>query len=338
MPVLDATALIENRVQAIREFQAQAGLQRAQIDVSGGVDSATVTGLLVRALGAGNVTAVFSGIHSSPRACSLAHLQAESLGLPLIHDDLTREFDFRLRRMKNALLSAGYDVAEIEERIERDPTILGSIRSTLRAPLGRAYNRLTGGGIRYGTGNECEDRFIRFYQKGGDGEVDCNPLAMLSKGEVFQLAHALGVIPEILQATPSPDLWNGKPHSDEDELKKLTGVGWTYSRVADGRYAFVGSIERVSRWLDTVNDALFDDRRSVDELMSGRWYGAVENQNAFAGLSNLGVRKLLESAKKIERATRHKHNPNCPTLGTRDELVAQGLLTNALPMLLKEAA
>ena len=204
MPVLDTSLLIENRVQAVREFQQAANLGRAQIDISGGVDSATVGALLVLALGADNVTAVFSGIHSSPMARNLAHRQAEALGLKLIDDDLTREFDNRLRRMKNALKSAGYDLETIEARIAEDPTVLGSFRSTLRAPLGRAYNRLTGDGLRYGTGNECEDRFLRFYQKGGDGEVDCNPLAMLSKGEVYQLAFALGVIPEVLQAAPTP--------------------------------------------------------------------------------------------------------------------------------------
>ena len=70
-----------------------------------------------------------------------------------------------------------------------------------------------GGGIRHGTGNECEDRFLRFYQKGGDGEVDTNPIAMLSKGEVFQLARGLGVPQRVLQALPSPDLWGvGEQH------------------------------------------------------------------------------------------------------------------------------
>ena len=43
---------------------------------------------------------------------------------------------------------------------------------------------MTGNGLRHGTGNECEDRWLRFYQKGGDGEVDSNPIAMLSKGGI----------------------------------------------------------------------------------------------------------------------------------------------------------
>ena len=90
--------------------------------------------------------------------------------------------------MREALTAAGYDGAELDTRVAKDPTILGSIRSCIRAPIGRGFNRMTGGGIRHGTGNECEDRFLRFYQKGGDGEVDTNPIAMLSKGEVYQVA------------------------------------------------------------------------------------------------------------------------------------------------------
>jgi NH3-dependent NAD+ synthetase len=123
--------------------------------------------------------------------------------------------------MVNAMVEAGYDRKEIQDRMKGDPTIMGSIRSTLRAPWGRAANRLSGGGIRHGTGNEDEDRVLRFYQKGGDGEVDSNPISMLSKGEVFQLGIALGVPRSILSARPSPDLWGvGEEHNDEEDSVK----------------------------------------------------------------------------------------------------------------------
>ena len=90
MPVLDTSLLIENRVQAVREFQQAANLGRAQIDISGGVDSATVGALLVLALGADNVTAVFSGIHSSPMARNLAHRQAEQ---QMLHGGIAADRD-----------------------------------------------------------------------------------------------------------------------------------------------------------------------------------------------------------------------------------------------------
>jgi len=134
-----------------------------------------------------------------------------------------------------------------DERIALDPTIVGYFKSTLRAPIGRFFNRLNGGGLRHGTGNECEDRFLRFYQKGGDGEVDTNPMEMLTKTEVFQMAWGISqraacakpnnilsdrprvalmeCFKELISIKPSPDLWGtGDDHNDEDELKSWTGV------------------------------------------------------------------------------------------------------------------
>ena len=37
---------------------------------------------------------------------------------------------------------------------------------------------------------------------------------------------------------------------------------------------------------------------------------------------------LLRGARKAERATRHKLNPNCPQLGSRKELLDAGILTD----------
>jgi NAD+ synthetase len=333
MPVVDATALIDNRVQALRDFHRGAGVARAEIDVSGGVDSAVLFSLLVRALGAEQVTAAFLGIHSSSKARARAQAVADSLHARLVVDDLTAEFELRVRHMVERLVDAGYPRAAIEERLANDPTVLGSIRSCLRAPLGRGYNRLTGGGIRHGTGNEDEDRFLRFYQKGGDGEVDTNPIEMLSKGEVYQLARALGVPRVCIDVKPTPDLWaDDEGHNDEDELRSMSGgVAWTYSRIDfdSGRYRVLGTIERVARYLDATADALFDDATPVEQLLTGP--AAAADHVAFRGLGADQVAALLRSAKQVERQTRHKYNPALPSLGTRRELLAAGLLTNALP-------
>ena len=65
MPVLNPEALINNRVKAIRAYHESAGIQRAELDVSGGIDSAVMLMLLAEALGPDNVTAVYSSINSS---------------------------------------------------------------------------------------------------------------------------------------------------------------------------------------------------------------------------------------------------------------------------------
>lgn len=332
MPVLNGPALIDNRVAAIRDMHSRVGTQRAQLDLSGGIDSAVLLGLLARALGPQNLTVVYSSIHSGEEFRDRARLCAKAFDVPLVEIDLTGMFDRLVENMQATLLASGVDGAEVERRIESDRTVLGSLRSCLRAPVGRGYNRMTGGGIRHGTGNECEDRFLRFYQKGGDGEVDSNPIAMLGKGEVFQLAHALGVPAELIDAVPSPDLHGvGDEHNDEDELRALTGVNWTYSRIdaETGDYTRVGTIERMSRFLDAGHEsALFASVAPSDVQIATM----VKDADAFfPGHTAQEIEGLIRSCRKLEASTRHKANPNIPSLGERVDLLAAGLITDVLP-------
>ena len=351
MPVIDAAALIEERAGAIRAAHRAAGISRAQLDLSGGVDSAAMAGLLVKALGSEKVTLVHSNIHSSSTQTDRARAVADGLGCPLCVIDLSDLFDRFVVQARESLAEAhGADYLEgvVEPLVAHDPTVLGSIRSTLRAPVGRAFNRLTGGGLRHGTGNECEDRFLRFFQKGGDGEVDSNPIAMLSKAEVYQLSFALGrelgcsePFRTIIEAVPSPDLWGtGDGHSDEAELLTWTGAPFTYGRIdpETGEIRSVGTIERVSRFIDeavpggsSVEDLLFDD--DLADPVFDRLVEQARASAAFSGVESEIVATFLSAARRIERITRHKANPNCPTYGSRADLQAQEILTDTLPSL-----
>jgi NAD+ synthetase len=331
MPVIDTAGLIEERVGAIRDYHRRTGIARAELDVSGGVDSAVLLNLLERALGADHVTAAYIGVHSGDEFRQRAVAVAEQAGVKLVEIDVTDLFDALVARMLERLDAAGHDGHAIQTRLQRDRTVLGSIRSCLRAPIGRGFNRLTGGGVRHGTGNECEDRFLRFYQKGGDGEVDTNPIAMLSKGEVFQLGRVLGVPRRILVAKPSPDLHAiGEVHTDEDELRELTGVHWTYSQVdADsGEYTYVGNIERMSRFVDEQPGLFGAAEPDWDALVT-----AARSDRFSHTTSDEQALEFLRSARKLEAGTRHKWNPNCPALGDRVAQVAAGLLTDELPVL-----
>ena len=354
MPVLNIEALIENRCDAIRKYHDDADLHRAELDVSGGIDSAVLLLLLAKALDPKNITAVYSSINSSHESGQRAQAVADVAGVRLCRVAATGAYNILVEAATNALVEAGYVRDRIETRLKEDPTVLGSLRSTLRAPLGRFMNRITGGGIRHGTGNEDEDRWLRFYQKGGDGEVDTNPLAMLSKGEVYQLAVALGVPEEIITCMPTPDLWGeGEGHNDEDELARLSGVEWSYSRVdpKTGKYVKVGTIERMSRFLDEPLGILL--RKPMNALMDQPLYGHLElhigatfnDLLCSEDMTPIPMKDRVEaealrfgltfnhvvSARKWERITRHKMNPNCPSLGSRQELIDEGLITDELP-------
>lgn len=357
MPVLNPEALIDERVSALKRAHADAGLAKAELDLSGGIDSAVMAGLLVLAVGPENLILVHSNINSNPEQTARAQALADAIGVPMNNVDLGDVYVDLLALMFNAIVDVNPSaMTAVEARIKADPTILGSIRSTLRAPIGRAFNRLLGGGIRHGTGNEDEDRVVRFYQKGGDGEVDSNPIAFLSKGEVYQLGLALGkrlgpaaeaaYLP-IINATPSPDLWGtGDQHTDESELKKWLGVDYTYSRIdpVTGQYSYVGTNERVNRFLDTmvyeklrlkypIEELLFDPYEDMD---SYDWVDVIARaveSGIFKGMTAESIEALLRAAQRAEKATRHKLNPNIPTYGDREDLVGQDILTNKLPVL-----
>ena len=344
MPVLNVDALIDERINAIRDYHHQTGISRAELDLSGGIDSAVMAGLLVLALGAEQLTLVYSSINSGSATQTRARNLASALGARLVVHDLTQTYESLIADMRKNLVHAGFDDAEIESRIAADNTILGSIRSCIRAPLGRGYLRMTGSGLRHGTGNECEDRWLRFYQKGGDGEVDSNPICMLAKGEVFQLACGLGnrlnakaEYRAIVSAPPTPELWGTTvSHTDEDEIAAYLGmVGcdqtfYSYVDPDNGAYTAVGLIERVARFNDDpVGAALFDD--SLDENRVGAIVDAACASPHFRGVRREVIHKILVGARKAERVTRHKFNPNCPGLGDRTTLLGLGILTNELP-------
>ncbi len=344
MPVLDIPALIDDRVRAVRDYHQRTGLERAELDLSGGIDSAVMAGILALALGTDRIALVYSSINSGHATQERARVLADALGIPLVFHDLTETYQAMTSSMVDNLEQAGFDRQTIEDRIRSDNTILGSIRSCIRAPLGRGYLRMMGNGLRHGTGNECEDRWLRFYQKGGDGEVDSNPIAMLSKGEVYQLAHGLGIrlnavdaYRAIITAAPTPELWGAAvSHTDEDEIGTYLGITdtretfYSYIDPDSGAYTSVGLIERVARFVDTPEGVgLFDDSATESDLIRiGR---AAQQSAAFAGVDSSAIDRMLAAARRTERITRHKENPNCPTLGDRTEMVRSGVLTNQLP-------
>jgi len=73
-----------------------------------------------------------------------------------------------------------------------------------------------------GTGNMAEAT-VGYFTKWGDGAYDLNPLAMVTKQEVYTLAKYLGVPESIQYKSPSAGLWEGQ--TDEDEL------GMTYAQI-----------------------------------------------------------------------------------------------------------
>ena len=103
-------------------------------------------------------------------------------------------------------------------KIEEDSTKLNLAQANIRPRVRMTYlyqyaqiNDL----LVIGTGNLSE-RTIGYFTKWGDGGCDLNPIANITKREVYVLAKYLNVPEGIINKKPSAELWEGQ--NDEDEI------------------------------------------------------------------------------------------------------------------------
>ena len=188
----------------IRDSITKAGMTRAVIGLSGGIDSAISAYLAAQALGAENVLALrMPYVTSSAESLSDAESVIEDLGLPHLVVPIS-------------------DMAQplIERFPEMSPLRKGNIMARLR--MITLYDQsMAWGGLVMGTSNKTE--FLLGYSTiYGDSGVALHPIADLYKYQVRQMARHLGVPAAIIEKPPSADLWVGQ--TDEDEL------GFTYDQ------------------------------------------------------------------------------------------------------------
>ncbi len=193
-------ARIDHLTTFILEQKAAAGADGVVLGLSGGIDSTTVATLAVEALGTDAVHGlVLPAQVSSEDNMSDAERVAQDLDI-------------------------SYDVCEVEPVIdallaaypeaEGDHLAVGNARARVRSVfnylVANHENRLV-----LGTGNRSEAA-VGYFTKYGDGAVDCHPIGNLYKQQVRQVAAALGVPEELVQKTPTAELWADQ--TDEDEL------------------------------------------------------------------------------------------------------------------------
>lgn len=187
----DLSAFIARRVENV-------GASGGVLGLSGGLDSALVAFLAVRALGADRVWPFFLPYRSSSAASSEgAKLVARKLGLSATVMDITPQIDAYFREVG-------------------DPTPLRVGNKAARERMSILYDHAKAkGGLVLGTGNRTE-RLLGYTTLWGDMACDLAPIGGLLKAQVRALAAALGVPQSIIGRPPSADLWPGQ--TDEGEL------------------------------------------------------------------------------------------------------------------------
>lgn len=194
-----ATSTIVRFIQ--RQFKKRKK-SKAIVGLSGGVDSAVVLALTVKAIGAKNVIAIKMPHNkiTPPKNMGDVDLLAKSFGIlesNMRNIDITEEVD---------------DIAKKHQGI----TIkrLGNVMARTR--MIHLYNLFSEfEGLVIGTGNKSEI-LLGYFTRYGDEAGDMRPIGNLYKTHIYQLARYLEIPEIIINKPPSADLWPGQ--TDENEI------------------------------------------------------------------------------------------------------------------------
>ncbi|HET6442187.1 MAG TPA: NAD(+) synthase [Phycisphaerae bacterium] len=240
---IDAGRAVERLVDYIRRAREPRCAGGVLMGLSGGLDSAVLASLAVRALGRELVHVVFLGERDTdPDTARKSRLVAEWQGLAWECEDITPEIRAKGHYSSGAMRATarwGFLNRHVLYRLYRLVTGEMPFMSTLRngdfdrRPVARFTYRLTirhveaafngrqlhrrevierrasaAGACIIGAANRSEG-MTGWFVPGGADDMPFQPLMGLYKTQVRQLARHLGVPEEIIRQAPSPDMMRG---------------------------------------------------------------------------------------------------------------------------------
>lgn len=189
---------IEKAVKFLRDYLNNCKKKKVVLGLSGGVDSAVILVLAVKAVGRENIIALsLPNGKKGDDAIKYAKMTAES-------------FNIKLK-----ILDIGPIISKFTSIFdENNPLRIGNIAARCR--MITLYNESAkNNALVLGTENRTE-HYLGYFTKAGDEVSDIELIRDLWKTQVFKLAEYLGVPEKIIEKPPTADLWEGQ--TDEDEL------------------------------------------------------------------------------------------------------------------------
>lgn len=185
-------------VMFIRKSVREPGFSKVVVGLSGGIDSALVAALAVKALGPENVLGVRMPYQtSSPDSLADAQLVADTFKFSIETVSITEACE--------GLFSVSGDLNQ-----NRRGNVMARMRMIVLFDRSQRDSRLV-----LGTSNKTE-LMLGYGTWYGDMASAVNPVGDLYKTQIRELSAYLGVPETVIQKKPSADLWTGQ--TDEQEM------------------------------------------------------------------------------------------------------------------------
>lgn len=232
---MEAARTEKKLVAAIKKFFSQQGKTKAVLGLSGGIDSAVVLALLVKALEKENVTALILPNTRITKEQNV--LDAESLAESLGVERYVMEID--------GILGAFSGLPWQQGEIAR-----ANLNARVRASI--LYNYANSNDcLVAGTGNKSEF-CMGYFTKHGDAAADFFPIGALFKKDVRALAKHMGLPATFLEKSPSAELWPGQEDEKEigityDDLDELLPLILKKKKIPKGKEAIAEKIAAVMK-------------------------------------------------------------------------------------------
>jgi NAD+ synthase len=196
LPTMNSEIVADEICEFIRDTVKKQNKTGAIVGLSGGIDSAVVTLLTLKAF-------------------KKTDYNLQTYIIPSYTSESTEGIRASLLTKTYKIYNRVIHIEELVDTTEQcfnkqlNPFDKGNMTSRIRANILSTYAALENR-VLLGTGNQDEDYGIGYYTLFGDGAVHCSPIGGLSKRLVYQMGGYLNVPNEIVAAVPTAGLEHGQ--------------------------------------------------------------------------------------------------------------------------------